>query len=135
MTTFTRVSDSGSAAGAASHITIQDLSFFSLTAVRTGAGDLRLINWRTGDTVSRISDSGNQAGAVSAIAVTRNLNRTVTAVRDGSGRLKLISWNDGVGEGSITRLADSGGPLFNPSPWDRPPTSSQPSRRMGPRSS
>src|SRR4051794_25832354 len=108
MTIFTRLSDSGSAAGEATHIAIQDLSFFSLTAVRTGAGTLKLINWGTGDGVSRISDSGNQAGEVSAIAVTRNLNRTVTAVRDGNGNLKLISWNDGLGQGNIARLADSG---------------------------
>ena len=67
MTTFTRISDSGSAAGAATLITLQGLGFFSLTAVRTDAGSLKLINWKTGGpTVSRVSDSGGQAGAVSA---------------------------------------------------------------------
>ena len=76
MTTFTRISDSGSAAGAATLITLQDLGFFSLTALRTDAGSLKLINWQTGGpTVSRVSDSGGQAGAVSAIAVTRVRNR------------------------------------------------------------
>ncbi len=109
MTTFTRISDSGSAAGAATHIKLQGLGFFSLTAVRTDAGSLKLINWSTGGpAVSRVSDSGNQAGAVSAIAVTRVRNRTITAVRDGSGNLKLNSWDDGLGTGPIRRLGDSG---------------------------
>jgi hypothetical protein len=107
-TTFTRVSDSGSMAGEASHITLNGLGFFSLTAVRASDGDLKLIGWRTGDTVSRLVDSGNQAGDVSEIAMTRNLNRTVTAVRTAERTLKLISWNDGTTLNSITRLADSG---------------------------
>ena len=38
MTTFTRVSDSGSDAGAATLITLQPLGFFSLTPVRTKPG-------------------------------------------------------------------------------------------------
>ena len=53
MTTLTRVSDSGSAAGAATGIAIEELGAFSLTAVRTGAGNLKLISWYTG---------GDQAG-------------------------------------------------------------------------
>ena len=89
MTTFNRVSDSDALAGDATNITINELGSFSLTAVKTGAGNLKLINWRTGNTVARVSDSGNQAGEVSGIAVTRNLNRTVTAVRNGSGNLNL----------------------------------------------
>jgi hypothetical protein len=44
---------------------------FTLTAVRNGSGNLELINWRTGPTITRQSDSGNQAGAVSEIATTR----------------------------------------------------------------
>lgn len=108
MTTFARISDSDALAGDATHITLNELGFFSLTAVRTGSGNLELINWRTGDTVARVSDSGNQAGEVHGIAITRNLNRTVTAVRNGSGNLELISWDDGSGQGNITRLADSG---------------------------
>ena len=110
MTTFTRIDDSGSDAGAATLITLQELGFFSLTAVRTQAGNLKLINWQTGGpTVSRGPDSGEQAGAVSAIAVTRVRNRTITAVRDGGGNLMLISWDDGLGTGPITRLDDSEG--------------------------
>src|ERR1700687_3246533 len=71
MTTFMRVSDSDGLAGDATHITLNELGFFSLTAVRTGAGKLKLINWRTGDIpVARVSDSGNQAGEVSRIAIT-----------------------------------------------------------------
>ncbi|WP_427017123.1 hypothetical protein ACQCSX_00135 [Pseudarthrobacter sp. P1] len=111
MTTFTRVGDSGALAGAATNITIEELGFFSLTAVRTGSGSLKLINWSTGGPgpVTRDSDSDGQAGAVSAIAVTRNRNLTVTAVRDGSGDLLLISWDDGIGAGPIARLKDTHG--------------------------
>jgi hypothetical protein len=95
-------------AGEATHITLKGLGFFSLTAVRDSAGNLKLIGWRTGDTVSRLADTQGQAGGVSEIAMTRNLNLTVTAVRTDEETLKLISWNDGVTLDSITRLADSG---------------------------
>jgi hypothetical protein len=109
-TTFTRVNDSDALAGKATNIKINELGFFSLTAVRTGAGNLKLINWRTGGTdgVARLGDSDNLAGEVSEIALTRGLAGTVTAVRTGSGKLKLISWDDGLGQGPIQRLADSG---------------------------
>jgi hypothetical protein len=107
-TTFTRVSDSDAKAGEATEITLNDLGFFSLSAVKTAAENLKLIGWRTGDTVSRLDDSGDQAGFVSEIAMTRNLNRTVTAVRTGSETLKLISWSDGSTLNRITRLKDSG---------------------------
>lgn len=76
--------------------------------MKTSAGNLKLIGWRTGDTVSRLADSGNQAGEVGEIAMTRDLNRTVTAVRTDSGTLKLISWSDNVVLDNIARLADSG---------------------------
>ncbi len=111
MTTFTRVGDSDSLAGEASHIAIEELGFYSLTAVRTGSGNLKLINWGTGapGPVSRTGDSDDQAGAVSEIAVTRNRNLTVTAVRDGSDDLLLISWNDDAGSGDIARLKDTHG--------------------------
>jgi hypothetical protein len=108
-TTFTRVNDSDARAGAATRITLNELGFFSLSAVRTAAGNLRLIGWSTGsNTVDRLADSKNQAGAVSEIAMTRNLNRTVTAVRDGGGKLLLISWSDNSDLSNITRLKDSG---------------------------
>jgi hypothetical protein len=107
-TTFTRVADSDALAGEATRITLQGHGVFSLSAVRTGAGDLKLIGWSTGgDTVSRLDDSGTQAGEVSEIAMTRNLNITVTAVRTGSGTLKLISWDDNVDLSPINRLKDS----------------------------
>jgi hypothetical protein len=111
MTNFMRVGDSGALAGAATDIAIEQLGFYSLTAVRTGSGNLKLINWSTGGpgAVTRMADSDDQAGAVSAIAVARNLNRTVTAVRDGSGDLLLISWDDGTGAGPISRLKDTHG--------------------------
>jgi len=108
-TTFARVNDSDGLAGKATNIEINDLGFFSLTAVRTGSGNLKLINWRTGGTdgVARLADSSNQAGEVSEIALTRGLAGTVTAVRTGSGNLKLIAWDDGLGQGPIQRLTDS----------------------------
>jgi hypothetical protein len=111
MTTFTRVGDSGSLAGEATDITIEELGFYSLTAVRTGSGNLKLINWGTGapGPVTRTGDSDDQAGAVSDIAVTRNRDLTVTAVRDGSDDLLLISWNDATGAGDIARLRDTHG--------------------------
>jgi len=111
MTTFTRVGDSGSLAGAATDIAIEELGFYSLTAVKTGSGILKLINWGTGGpaSVSRTGDSDDQAGEVSGIAVTRNRNLTVTAVRDGSSDLLLISWNDSTGSGNIARLHDTHG--------------------------
>jgi hypothetical protein len=107
-TTFTRVNDSDAHAGAATRITLNELGFFSLSAVRTAAGNLRLIGWSTGgNTVDRLADSKNQAGEVREIAMTRNLNRTVTAVRTGSGTLRLISWSDNSDLSNITRLNDS----------------------------
>lgn len=111
MTTLTRVGDSDSLAGAATEIAIEELGFYSLTAVRTGSGDLKLINWATGSPgpVSRTGDSDDQAGEVSEVAVTRNRNLTVTAVRDGSDDLLLISWNDDTGTGDIARLNDTHG--------------------------
>ncbi|GAA2145673.1 hypothetical protein GCM10009825_38590 [Arthrobacter humicola] len=111
MTNFTRVGDSGALAGAATDIAVEQLGFYSLTAVRTGSGNLKLINWSTGGpgAVTRNSDSDDQAGEVSAIAVARNRNLTVTAVRDGSGDLLLISWDDGIGSGPISRLKDTHG--------------------------
>jgi len=108
MTTFTPVSDSGSAAGRATNIVLSDHGFFTLTAVKTFGGDLKLIGWRTGDTVSRLVDSDNQAGAVSEIALGDARGHTITAVRDGSGNLKLISWDVDIARDKIIRLADSG---------------------------
>jgi hypothetical protein len=62
-TTFRRVSDSGSAAGKATEITLIELGFFSLSAVKTGGGKLKLIAWRTGDTVSPAGSSGFSCNA------------------------------------------------------------------------
>jgi hypothetical protein len=105
-TTFKRVKDGN--AGNASHIAVNDRGFFTVTAVRNGSGNLELIDWRTGDSVSRLADSANQAGAVSEIATTIVRNLSITAVRNGSGALELISWDDGGGQGPIKRRADSG---------------------------
>jgi hypothetical protein len=107
-TTFERVSDSGSTAGAATQITLNDLGFFSLSAVRTAAGRLKLIGWRTGDTVARLGDSGNQAGKASYITISRfSSSRYVTAVQADNGLLKLIAF-DVDPSGAVTRTGDSG---------------------------
>jgi len=104
-TTITRVSDSGTQAGTATKINLMG----GLSAVRTGAGTLKLIAWRTGGPISRISDSGDQAGAVSEIALFEVAAFAVTAVRDGNGALKLISWDDGLTDlYPLVRRADSG---------------------------
>jgi hypothetical protein len=107
-TTFTRVDDSDALAGKATRITLQGRGVYSLSAVRTDAGNLKLIGWSTGGaTVSRQDDSANQAGAVSEIAMTRSRNIPVTAVRTANGTLKLISWDDNIDLSSINRLKDS----------------------------
>jgi hypothetical protein len=107
MTTFKRVSDSGRLAGKATNIALSDGGVFTLTAVRTAAGNLKLINWRTDGTVSRLADSNNHAGAVSEIALGGARGYLITAVRDGSGNLKLISWDTDF-QNKIIRVADSG---------------------------
>jgi hypothetical protein len=107
-TVFTRLSDSKDLAGAATRIALDDYGTFdTLSAVRDGSGNLKLISWRTGDATSRVDDSDNQAGAVTEIALTRAVNLAVTAVRAGDGTLKLISWRTGNRLDQISRAADS----------------------------
>jgi len=109
MATFTLVSDSGSQAGKATVTTLLELGFFTLSAVKDDAEDLKLIGWSTGgDTVLRRADSDEQAGFVDEISMSRNAGLTVTAVRDGGHNMKLISWDDHTDVKSITRLNDSG---------------------------
>ena len=108
-TTITRISDSDSLAGTATRIALDHYGTFdTLSAVRDGSGNLKLIAWRTGQTTSRLADSGDQAGAVSEIALTRTANLAVTAVRAGNDTLKLISWSTGNQLDSIVRQSDSG---------------------------
>lgn len=106
MTTFKRVSDSRRLAGKATNIALSDGGVFTLTAVRTAAGDLKLITWRTDGTVSRLADSNNQGGAASEIALGFARGYLITAVRDGSGNLKLISWDTDF-QNKIIRVADN----------------------------
>jgi hypothetical protein len=106
-TTFNRVSDSDAMAGETNFIAINELGFYSLTAVKAGSGKLLLINWVTGDHIARLQDSGQVPGVIDGLAVTRNLNRTVTAVSLTTKNLRLTSWDDGSGQGPITKLAEA----------------------------
>jgi hypothetical protein len=106
MTTFKRVSDSRRLAGKATNIALSDGATFTLTAVRTAAGNLKLITWRTDGTVSRLADSNNQGGAASEIALGFARGYLITAIRDGSGNLKLISWDTDF-QNKIIRVADT----------------------------
>lgn len=110
---FTRTGDSGVLAGAATNIKIarnrNDANF--VTAVRTGANNLKLISWSinvAGSTITRLGDSGNLAGKASMInIVSISDNRFLTAVRAADNSLKLINWRLNA-DGSFTRLAESG---------------------------
>jgi hypothetical protein len=79
-----------------------------VTAVRTGAGRLKLINWEIhpSGSVARLGDSGDQAGAATSLAMAK-FGKHVVACRTGDGNLKLISWDVSTG-GPITRRGDSG---------------------------
>lgn len=91
-----RRSDSGvEAAGAVGGVAVATILLDLLvTAVRTGAGKLKLILWRVDSDggITRVSDSDDQAGEASSIAIAVG-QRIVTAVRTGSDKLKLISWD------------------------------------------
>jgi hypothetical protein len=103
-----RRGDSRDQAGDARTIKIAALSdSLFVTAVQTGAGELKLITWelRADNSLTRTGDSGEQAGAVSEISLVRispdtsGNHRVVTSVRAGDGELVLIGWSistDGV---------------------------------------
>ena len=105
-----RRSDSGvGAAGAVEGIAVAWIfSNLLVSAVRTGAGNLKLILWSVDSNggITRISDSGNQAGEASFIAIAAG-QRIVTAVRTGSNNLKLISWDLNLINNQIQRAGDS----------------------------
>jgi hypothetical protein len=108
-----RRGDSGSQAGFVAEIAAARHNQSQVvTAVRTQAGDLKLIAWRVaaGGGISRTGDSSNQAGRATSIDIARNTtgNRFVTACRTSSGRLKLISWSVNSSGSSINRSGDSG---------------------------
>ena len=65
-------------------------------AVRTNAGDLKIISWAvlpSGD-FTRSGDSGDLAGAADLVNISwsRISKRLVTAIRDGDNNLRLITW-------------------------------------------
>ncbi len=67
-----------------------------VTAVRTAAGNLKVILWQTNSTgvVTRLGDSNGFAGASSLPTLVEPLGaRVLTAVRAATSSLKLITWS------------------------------------------
>lgn len=110
-TDVTRVSDSGSQAGAIGEVALSVVGRTAVTAVRNGSGRLLMVLWDVPPglgSVTRTWDSGTTAGEATRIAMAQlPSNLIVTAVRDGSGHLELISWRLEP-NGTLSRLADSG---------------------------
>jgi astacin len=105
---FSRLHDSASAAGAASHIDIAPGNLF-VTVCTTGSGNQKLISWdiSAAGVIARKGDSGDAAGTATInriVALTGTL--FVTACRNGSGNLQLITWHLNA-NGSISRLHDA----------------------------
>jgi hypothetical protein len=96
-----RRSDSGfEGAGFVSEIAVAHDSIASnvVTAVRTGAGTLRLILWSINSSggIIRVADSADDAGKATSISIARG-RLFVTACRNDSGKLFLISWSTATG--------------------------------------
>ncbi|HEX7360844.1 MAG TPA: hypothetical protein VF283_10160 [Bryobacteraceae bacterium] len=110
-TVVTRISDSGSQAGAIGEVALALIDRTAITAVRSGSNNLLMILWDVPagmGSITRIWDSGTSAGEASNIAMTVvGANIVVTAVRNGSGILELISWQFEA-DGTLSRLHDSG---------------------------
>lgn len=84
-----------------------------INAVRTQAGNLKLIAWdvASGGAINRTGDSSTQAGAASSIAIAANISEPsqfVTACRTSAGKLKLISWDVNNSGTDLDREGDSG---------------------------
>jgi hypothetical protein len=82
-----------------------------VTAVRTEAGNLKIIAWDIqiglgGVSIERLGEAS--AGSVSAIAISRarNFNGVYTAVRDGAEQLQVIPWKLASDGNSFARGAD-----------------------------
>jgi len=111
---FTRLSDSGSAAGEVGEISLLRLPAAGsgqriVTSVRDGGGNLKLMVWRVSSTgvFTRTGDSADQAGAATMIRSALDPSgRVVTAVRDGSGNLKVIVWGISANGSTLQRLGD-----------------------------
>jgi hypothetical protein len=110
-TVVTRMSDSGSQAGAIGEVALALIDRTAITAVRSGSNKLLMILWDVPPgmgSITRIWDSGTSAGEASNIAMAVvGAKIVVTAVRNGSGNLELISWQFET-DGTLSRLHDSG---------------------------
>lgn len=97
---LSRVADSGDQAGGIGDNALIRRSSGVTSAVKTEAGNLKLINWRISSSgaISRMGDSGNQAGTASLINLSTSSSPAdapvVTSVRTAENRLKLITWDD-----------------------------------------
>lgn len=83
------------------------------TAVRTEAGDLKVIVWDIAvasngtASIQRLGEAS--AGAVSAVSISRakNFNGVYTAVRDSDGNLKVVPWKISANGQTVTRGKDA----------------------------
>jgi hypothetical protein len=115
---FTRLKDSGTAAGAVSEVSlivfqtsVPRIAGRVITSVRTDDGRLKLIVWSVANSGSftRLGDSASRAGAATMIrSVLYVPGSVVTAVCAGNDKLKLISWGISNNGETVTRLHDSG---------------------------
>jgi hypothetical protein len=109
-----RQGDSGDQAGYVDEIAaIRHRDHQVVTAVRTQAGDLRLIAWNVASTgaITRTGSSGEEAGLAAYIDIAGHVSGTqlvTSCAESGSGALKLISWDVSDDGSVITRLGDSG---------------------------
>ena len=115
--TLSRLHDSGSQAGGVTVVTIATVDDANVvTAVRNLSGHLELIGWAVGanGSITRWAGGASEAGAVFGIATAAApsggpISDIVTAVQNASGDLLLIAWRPSPLDGTIARLADSGG--------------------------
>lgn len=114
---FTRLADSGSAAGFVYEIDSASLEYpyqnMVMTTVRDGGGNIKLLLWHcNSDTgaITRVADSGSQAGSSRLIRSAVLDGRVYTSLKSGGDYLMVITW-DVIWSGSafsIKRVGDSG---------------------------
>jgi len=109
-TSITRLSDSGTQAGAATQVRV-DLDGFGnvTTAVRDSFGRLKIIMWQitSGGSVVRLGDSGALSDeGTTTHDVSFAIGHVVTAMRTNAGDLKTILWSTTSG-GAVSRVGDS----------------------------
>lgn len=81
----------------------------AVTAIRTEAGNLKLIAWdisvASNGTASVVRLGQASAGRVSSLSISRakNFNGVFTAVRDGGNKLKVVPWKISTNGQTITR--------------------------------